>query len=90
MGKPKNVRELTEKAMRDCFKYSLMNIGDIFVSFSPHVNSVSFDVYKEGWGIDRDTDISVSITLKGILKPEISEAKKRLKPLYDYMKGGKQ
>jgi len=89
MGKLKSVRQYVQKAVKDSIEFSEKNKGEIFVSYHPHVNMVNFHAYKNGWEFTADADMRIDIYIKGSLAPKISEIKQILKPLYNFMKDGR-
>lgn len=81
-----SVKRLVQKAIIDCMNYSKENGNHIFCSYSPHVNVVNFSAYKGGWAYGKEEFFVISIYLSGSLAPSVKEAKKILKPIYDFIK----
>ena len=85
-----SVMELVQKAIIDSMNYSREDGNQIFVYVSPHVNSVQLYAYHGRWNVFKERSFDVCIYTHGSLAPTIEEAKKILKPVYDFIKQNPQ
>lgn len=81
-----SVKGLVQKAMIDCTNFLGQNGDHIFCSYSPHVNAAYFSAYKGGWESGKSELFDICIYLSGSLAPSVKDAKKILKPIYDFIK----
>lgn len=81
-----SVMGLVQKAIIDSMNFSKRGESQIFIYVSPHVDSVQFDVYQGGWKEFNEITFSIQIYIRGSLAPTVKETKKKLKPLYDFIK----
>ena len=81
-----SVKGLVQKAMIDCMNFLGQNGDHIFCSYSPHVNVVHFSAYKGGWKSGKSELFDICIYLSGSLANSVKDAKKILKPIYDFIK----
>ena len=81
-----SVMGLVQKAIIDSMNFSKENGSQIFIEVSPHVNSVQFYAYQDRWEFSKKREFDFHIYTRGSLSPTVKEAKKMLKPIYDFNK----
>lgn len=82
-----SVMGLVQKAIIDSMNFSKWNGDQIFIEVSPHVDSVQLYGYKGRWDIAKERVFDIYIYTRGYLAPSsVKEARKMLKPLYDFIK----
>lgn len=77
---------LVQKAIIDSMNFSKRDGDQIFIEVSPHVDSVQFYAYQGGWNIAEERSFDITIYTRGSLAPSVKDAKKILKPIYDFIK----
>lgn len=81
-----SVMGLVQKAIIDSMNFSKEKGSQIFISVSPHVDAVSFHAYKGAWEGGKEKVFDFTLYIRGSLAPTVKEAKKILKPIYDFIK----
>lgn len=74
------------KAIIDSMNFSKRDESQIFIEISPHVDAVQFYAYQGRWDISKERVFDFHIYARGNLSPTVKEAKKVLKPIYDFIK----
>ena len=81
-----SVMGLVQKAIIDSMNFSKRDESQIFIEISPHVDAVQFYAYQGRWDISKERVFDFHIYARGNLSPTVKEAKKVLKPIYDFIK----
>lgn len=81
-----SVKALVQKAIIDSMNFSKRDGDQIFIEVSPHVDSVQLYGYKGRWDHTKERAFDIYIYTRGDLAPSVKDAKKMLKPLYDFIK----
>lgn len=81
-----SVKALVQKAIIDSMNFSKRDGDQIFIEVSPHVDSVQLYGYKGRWDLTKKRSFDITIYTRGSLAPTVKEARKMLKPLYDFIK----
>lgn len=81
-----SVKALVQKAIIDSMNFSKRDGDQIFIEVSPHVDSVQLYGYKGRWDLTKKRSFDITIYIRGSLAPTVKEARKMLKPLYDFIK----
>lgn len=81
-----SVMGLVQKAIIDSMNFSKENGSQIFIEVYPHVEGVHLYAYQDGWEASKKKSFDVNIYIRGSLAPSVKDAKKLLKPIYDFIK----
>lgn len=81
-----SVMGLVQKAIIDSMNFSKRGESEIFIEVFPHVDGVHMYAYQNGWDASKKKSFDVNIYIRGSLAPSVKDAKKMLKPLYDFIK----
>ena len=81
-----SVMGLVQKAIIDSMNFPKRDESQIFIEISPHVDAVQFYAYQGRWDISKERVFDFHIYARGNLSPTVKEAKKVLKPIYDFIK----
>lgn len=81
-----SVMALVQKAIIDSMNFSKIGESQIFIDTSPHIDAVHFQAYQGGWDNSKKISLDISLYIRGYLSPNVKEAKKILKPIYDFIK----
>lgn len=81
-----SVKALVQKAIIDSINFSKRDGDQIFIEVSPHVDSVRLYGYKGRWDLTKKRSFDIYIYTRGNLAPSVKDARKMLKPLYDFIK----
>lgn len=81
-----SVKALVQKAIIDSMNFSKENGSQIFIEVYPHVEGVHLYAYQDGWEASKKRSFDIYIYTRGSLAPSVKDAKKMLKPVYDFIK----
>lgn len=77
---------LVQKAIIDSMNFSKSDDSQIFIDIFPHIDAVHFQAYQGGWDVLKEKSFDFYLYIRGDLSPNVKEAKKMLKPIYDFIK----